>query len=65
MFVAWRRAVAAGAIIRVSDGGTPASALAAMYTRRLRLIQRRGTPEIGFAEAVRALHACGEAGARV
>ncbi|MEU0561275.1 hypothetical protein [Dactylosporangium sp. NPDC006015] len=59
-FAACRREVAAGAVIRVWDGGTPASTLAAIYVRRLRLIHQRGTPEVGFAEAVQALRACGD-----
>lgn len=59
-FAACRRAVEAGALIRVWDTGTPASELATTYARRLRLVQRRGTPEVGFADAVRAPRAHGD-----
>jgi hypothetical protein len=45
--------VIAGAVIRVWAGGTPAVELAGIHARRLRLVERNGTPEIGFADAVR------------
>ncbi|GAA1553242.1 hypothetical protein GCM10009827_087420 [Dactylosporangium maewongense] len=59
-FAACRHAVAAGANIQVWEGSTPASELAAIYARRLRLVQRRGTSEVGFADAVQSLRARGD-----
>jgi hypothetical protein len=59
-YAACRRAVTAGANIQVWKGGTPAAAVAAIYARRLRLVQRKGTSEVGFAEAVQSLRACGD-----
>src|SRR5690242_3411559 len=54
-FAACRRAVMAGAAIRVWAVDTPAVEVAGIYARRLRLLERRGIPQIGFADAVRTL----------
>ncbi|GAA0930903.1 hypothetical protein Vau01_125500 [Virgisporangium aurantiacum] len=65
VFAACRSAVAAGAAMQVWDEGVPASELARIYARRLRLTRRNGTPEMGFTDAVQALHAYGEERVRI
>jgi hypothetical protein len=60
-----RSAVAAGTAMQVWDDAVPASGLARIYARRLRLTRRNGTSETGFAEAVRALRAYGEERVRI
>ncbi|MET7420888.1 hypothetical protein [Dactylosporangium sp. NPDC005555] len=64
-FAACRDAVLLGADVRVWDEDTQVSALVEIYAWRLRLIQRRGTPEVGFAEAVQALRACSDEFVRI
>lgn len=55
----------AGAVIRVWAGEKPAGELAGIYARRLRLVERRGTPQIGFADAVRTLTERGHEAIRI
>jgi hypothetical protein len=64
-FAACRRDVMAGAAIRVWASETPAVELAGIYARRLCLVERRGTAQVGFADAVRTLAGRGHASIRI
>lgn len=55
-----RKAVGLGASFDIWDGLVPASRLARIYRVREVLIRKRGTPTLGFAAAVKALHALDE-----